>query len=90
MFWSIRGASASDRGWVREMYRGAPIVTASADEAFRWDSRRAADEAAAMIAALGDRIPVVVVRSPPGLQQIWGAPSNWRSASGGEGSPPVQ
>jgi hypothetical protein len=39
-------------GWIREMYRDAPMVTANAEEAWRWATR---DEALAVSAALNQQ-----------------------------------
>lgn len=59
--WRLRQAVGP--GWVREIYQGAPIITADAREAHQWATR---DEAETMAAGFPpDRVPVRAVAGSP-------------------------
>lgn len=62
-------ATAEGRGWVREVWGGAPIVTGDPDEAQRWPTRHEAIKVAKVVARRRVQVRLVELH---GVQRLRG------------------
>ena len=73
LFFSVRAVVGA--GWVRGIYSDTPIVTANAEEAWRWSDRDEALAVAAMLNGQERPVKMRVVPAPVGSRRIWGEPT---------------